>query len=108
MLLNQTLGTFGGLFRYCQQNCNIWGKSAANGSTIGARETMKVLIVEKETRLGRVWERQIREMGGWTILVDDKASAMNALAEISFDVLLLDLPSMPPEDMAALVDYHAR
>lgn len=118
---------------------------------------MKVLIVEKNPELGRLWRDHIHRLGASAQLVSAKAPAQEALREDTHDVLILNLnfrdggsfaladyasyrhPNMkiifvtsdtffsdgsifrymsnacamvpqstPPEDLAALVDYHGR
>lgn len=118
---------------------------------------MKVLIVEKDPELGRLWRDHIRRMGADASLAAAQAVALEALREEAFDVLILNLnfrdgasfaladyasyrrpgmkiifvtsdsffsdgsifrfmsnacamvaESTPPEDLAALVDYHGR
>ncbi len=118
---------------------------------------MKVLIVEKDPELGRLWRGHIRRMGASAQLVCAQSAALEALREDNYEVLILNLnfrdgasfaladyasyrrprmkiifvtsdsffsdgsifrfmsnacamvpQSTPPEDLAALVDYHGR
>lgn len=118
---------------------------------------MKILIVEKDPALGRLWRAHIQRLGAETTLVSKQATALSLLSDDAYNVLIMNLnvaggdaialadyasyrrPNMkvifvtsdsffsngsifeymanacamvpettPPEDLAALVDYHAR
>ena len=118
---------------------------------------MKVLIVERDPELGKLWRDHIERMGASAELVHAKSTALEAMRSNTHDVLILNLnfrdrgafamadyasyrrPEMkiifvtsdtffsdgsifrymsnaaamiplstPPEDLAALVDYHGR
>ncbi|KUJ85099.1 hypothetical protein AVO45_17740 [Ruegeria marisrubri] len=52
---------------------------------------MKVLIVESNLDLGRVWQRHLQRQGADTVLVDSQEAAILALYGTDFDVIVLDL-----------------
>ncbi|MDF1855196.1 response regulator [Pseudooceanicola sp.] len=52
---------------------------------------MKVLIVESEPELGRLWQRHMDRQGCDTVLVHDQDGAVEALRGDPFDVIVLDL-----------------
>lgn len=60
---------------------------------------MRVLIVESNPELGRIWRRHMHRMGADVTLVSDQTSAIHALRMQGFDIIVLDLVL---EDGAAL------
>ena len=52
---------------------------------------MKVLIVESEYELGLVWQRALERFGVKVALVADQSTAVQALRNQSFDLIVLDL-----------------
>lgn len=59
-------------------------------STDPASQT-RVLIVESEPELGRIWERHLARHGCRVRLVHDQEAACSALCEDGYDVIVLDL-----------------
>lgn len=60
---------------------------------------MRVLIVESNPELGKIWSRHLRRTGAEVELATDQAAAVHALRMQSYDVIVLDLVL---EDGAAL------
>ncbi len=52
---------------------------------------MKVLIVECECELGLIWQRALERLGVQVVLVTDQATAVQALRDQSFELIILDL-----------------
>ncbi len=52
---------------------------------------MKVLIVESECELGMIWQRALERLGVQVVLVTDQATAVQALRDQSFELIILDL-----------------
>lgn len=52
---------------------------------------MKVLIVESECELGLIWQRALERLGVQVVLVTDQATAVQALRDQSFELIILDL-----------------
>lgn len=52
---------------------------------------MKVLIVESNPDLGRVWQRHLERQGAEVTLVDSQETAILALYATPFEVIILDL-----------------
>lgn len=52
---------------------------------------MNVLIVESEVELGNVWRRHLERQGASVCLVHSQDTAVAALCERDFDVIVLDL-----------------
>ena len=52
---------------------------------------MKVLIVESEYELGLVWQRALERFGVKVVLVADQSTAVQALQNQNFDLIVLDL-----------------
>ena len=52
---------------------------------------MKVLIVESEYELGLVWRRALERFGVKVVLVADQSTAVQALQNQHFDLIVLDL-----------------
>ena len=52
---------------------------------------MKVLIVESECELGLIWQRALERLGVKVVLVTDQATAVQALRDQSFELIILDL-----------------
>ena len=52
---------------------------------------MKILIVESECELGLIWQRALERLGVQVVLVTDQATAVQALRDQSFELIILDL-----------------
>ena len=52
---------------------------------------MKVLIVESECELRLIWQRALERLGVQVVLVTDQATAVQALRDQSFELIILDL-----------------
>ena len=52
---------------------------------------MKVLIVESNPDLGRVWQRYLQRQGAEVTLVETQKAAILALYGTAFDIIVLDL-----------------
>ena len=52
---------------------------------------MKVLIVESECELWLIWQRALERLGVQVVLVTDQATAVQALRDQSFELIILDL-----------------
>ncbi|XXK31840.1 hypothetical protein ACMAY7_03330 [Rhodobacteraceae bacterium nBUS_24] len=52
---------------------------------------MKVLIVESECELGFIWQRALERLRVQVVLVTDQATAVQALRDQSFELIILDL-----------------
>ncbi|SHJ94889.1 Response regulator receiver domain-containing protein [Ruegeria lacuscaerulensis ITI-1157] len=52
---------------------------------------MKVLIVESNPELGRVWQRHLERQGAEVTLADSQEAAILALYGTPFEVIILDL-----------------
>ena len=52
---------------------------------------MKVPIVESECELGLIWQRALERLGVQVVLVTDQATAVQALRDQSFELIILDL-----------------
>ncbi len=52
---------------------------------------MKVLIVESQPELGRLWQNHMQRQGMEVRLVTDQAGAATALHAQAFDIIVLDL-----------------
>jgi len=52
---------------------------------------MKVPIVESECELGLIWQRALERLGVQVVLVTDQATAVQALHDQSFELIILDL-----------------
>ncbi len=52
---------------------------------------MKVLIVESNPDLGRVWQRHLQRQGAEVTLVETQEAAILALYGTEFDIIVLDL-----------------
>ncbi len=52
---------------------------------------MKVLIVESNPDLGRVWQRHLQRQGAEVTLVETQEAAILALYGTDFDIIVLDL-----------------
>jgi DNA-binding NtrC family response regulator len=52
---------------------------------------MDVLIVESNSKLGRVWSRHIERLGATVSFARTQGDAMTALQDGHFDVVILDL-----------------
>ena len=68
---------------------------------------MKVLIVEDEQRLGQFLERGLKEFAYTVTLVGTCKDALDALAETSYDVIVLDL-GLPDGDGLDLLQLGKR
>jgi CheY-like chemotaxis protein len=53
--------------------------------------SMRVLIVETNPELGRVWARHLERVGAQVVLSSEQQSAIGALQGAAFDVIILDL-----------------
>ncbi len=65
---------------------------------------MRVLIVECDPNLGRIWSRHIARLGATVHLVCCQADAVEALQDVDFDVLVLDL-DLSQGSAVAVADY---
>ena len=52
---------------------------------------MNVLIVESQTELGHLWRRHLERQGASVTLVPSQDTAIGALYERNFDIIVLDL-----------------
>jgi len=52
---------------------------------------MRVLIVQDNQQLGRIWSRHLQRLGADTTLVDNSDAALQELQDSTFDVIVLDL-----------------
>ncbi|MEQ9694548.1 hypothetical protein [Shimia sp. SDUM112013] len=52
---------------------------------------MRVLIVESDPDLGRIWQRHMERLGASVILALDQRSAIHALRMNEFEIIVLDL-----------------
>ena len=64
---------------------------------------MRVLVVEADRSLGRLWCKHLQRQGGDTELACDEESAISALRFRTFDVLVLDL-MLPNASVLAIAD----
>jgi DNA-binding NtrC family response regulator len=53
--------------------------------------SMRVLIVESDPNLGRIWMRHLQRTGAEVVLACDQADAIHALRMRGFDIIVLDL-----------------
>ncbi|MBY5989796.1 MULTISPECIES: response regulator [Roseovarius] len=51
----------------------------------------RVLIVESDAALGRVWQRHLERHGIWVRLEHDQQGALDALGAMHCDLIILDL-----------------
>ncbi|WP_296762677.1 response regulator [Sediminimonas sp.] len=65
---------------------------------------MKVLIVESETDLGRLWQRHLERQGARVTLVGDQDSAIEVLRAEEINVIILDLVIAEGSPLA-IADY---
>jgi len=52
---------------------------------------MRVLIVQDNQQLGRIWSRHLQRLGADTTLADNSDTALQELQDGTFDVIVLDL-----------------
>ena len=52
---------------------------------------MNVLIVESQKELGQLWRRHLERQGAKVALADSQDTAISAMYDTSFDVIVLDL-----------------
>lgn len=74
---------------------------------------MKVLIVERDADLSRLWRDHVVKLGGAVLLVATENAACAALLDDTFDVIILDLvleegSALSVADFASLKQPDAR
>lgn len=52
---------------------------------------MRVLIVQSNKELGRIWERHLARLGADVMLASAESTALDLLADHTFDVIVVDL-----------------
>ncbi|SEP84051.1 response regulator transcription factor [Thalassovita taeanensis] len=65
---------------------------------------MKVLIVEPEPELGRLWKRHLQRLGGNVTLVQTQYDAIEALRADAVEIIVLDLVVAGGSSLA-IADY---
>lgn len=55
------------------------------------KQPSRVLIVESDAALGRVWQRHLERHGIWVRLEHDQQGALDALGAMRCDLIILDL-----------------
>ncbi|MCP5074742.1 MAG: hypothetical protein GY947_15820 [Rhodobacteraceae bacterium] len=65
---------------------------------------MRILVVEADDDLGRLWCNHLDRQGGKTELVCTESGALSALRFRGFDVLVLDL-MLPDASVLAISDF---
>lgn len=65
---------------------------------------MRVLVVENEEELGRLWAASLRRQGMNVDLISDADAVFDALRQTEYDIMVLDL-MLPQGQALAIADY---
>lgn len=65
---------------------------------------MRVLIVENNSELGKIWKRHLERHGVDVNLVNDQANAIKAIRNAEINLIVLDL-DLPGASVFAIADF---